>query len=103
MPRYRVLLRGENFPLELESEEKLYGFYTTRWVWAADEYAAEQKAVERVKQDQHLVSQIVHNETEPMIYLEDIDVDTWFSFKKGKGYSFYPMDEGEEEDTKDAT
>jgi hypothetical protein len=45
MPWFKCRVRGENFPLEIEGEPGSVGFYTTRFVEATDEAAAELAAV----------------------------------------------------------
>ena len=98
MSYFQVLLKGENFFVEFDGEEELLGFFTTRWVKANDEEDAELKAVDLIKNDQHL-----HNITRttegdlpsPMIYLNNICSVNWFTYFRrnpGAGYSFFPMD-----------
>ena len=93
MPKYSVLLEGENFPLKLEGETRLYGFYTTRRVKAENEEQAELIAVAEVKSDESLLSSIDREfEVEPKIFLESISKISWWSRLKKTGYTFYPMD-----------
>lgn len=97
MSYFQVLLEGENFFIELNGKEELLGFFTTRWVKADDQKQAELKAVELVKNDQHLHNLVKLPEGEslsPMIYLSEICKVNWFTYikrKPGAGYSFYPM------------
>lgn len=41
MKKYRVFVRGENFLMNVDSVNQMLGFYTTRFVEAEDEQAAE--------------------------------------------------------------
>ncbi len=94
MTKYSVCLEGENFPLKLEEETKLYGFYTTRRVKAQDEKEAELTAVAEIKSDASLLSSIDREfEAEPKIYLGSICKIGWWSRLKKTGYTFYPMEE----------
>jgi hypothetical protein len=44
MKKYKVLVRGENFLINLESEDQKFGFYTTAYVEGQDEEQAEPKS-----------------------------------------------------------
>jgi hypothetical protein len=93
MAKYSVFLEGENFPLHLEGETKLYGFYTTRRVTAKNEEEAELMAVDSIKSDPKLLSSVDRNvEAEPRIYMESIKKVGWWSRAKNTGYTFYPME-----------
>jgi len=97
MSYFQVLLEGENFFIEFDGKDELLGFVTTRWVKANDQQQAELKAVELVKNDQHLHNLLRTPEGElpsPMIYLSEMCKVNWFTYikrKPGAGYSFYPM------------
>ena len=54
MAWYRVMIRGENFFLDLNEGVKRYGFYTPRFVEAHDPEDAERQAVERIRNDAEL-------------------------------------------------
>lgn len=100
MSYFQVLLVGENFFVELDGNEELLGFVTTRWVKASNEEQAELKAVDLIKNDEHLQSLLRVPESElpsPMIYLSEMCRVNWFTYircKPGSGYSFYPMGQG---------
>ena len=49
MTTWRVLLRGENFPLDTQEGAPLMGFFATRWVEAADEEGAFAAAVKLLR------------------------------------------------------
>ncbi|MFK8068090.1 MAG: hypothetical protein AB8D52_07585 [Gammaproteobacteria bacterium] len=93
MPKFSVLLEGQNFPLVLDDETKLYGFYVTRKVLANDQKEAELAAVNSVKNDQKLLSTIDREyDAEPRLFMESIHKLHWWSRLNVTGYSFYPMD-----------
>ena len=94
MKKYSVMLRGENFEVNLEEGgvENL-GFITTRVVKADSLDEAEQMAVNLVKNDQSLIKVMrTCSQHEPTIYLESISKASFFQRVGGEGYSFYPMD-----------
>jgi hypothetical protein len=74
MSRYRVLVRGANFFLELEGERRRFGFYATRFVRASGPEEAEAKAVELVRDDEQFRGNVL-NETDdpPMLYVEEVE------------------------------
>lgn len=88
-----VTLHGKNFEIEIDGKAQRLGFFTTRWVEAADPEKAELKAVELVKTDKSLVKS-VRNEKDnpPMIYLSELsEIDSFDGVNiPGAGYSFYP-------------
>ena len=95
MKKYSVMLRGENFEINIEGKVDNLGFYTTRIVKANSPEEAEQKAVELIKNDDNLIQIIQPNSQEtPMIYLESMSEVPWWRRVGGSGYSFWPM-EGE--------
>jgi hypothetical protein len=54
MPIFRCLIRGENFPFLVDDAWRSMGFYTTRYVEAADEYDAEELGLEALQGDETL-------------------------------------------------
>lgn len=94
MPKYQIMLRGENFPISWDQSTKLTGFFTTRRVRAKGAEEAERKAVDLIRQDQSLTSALdPDSDVEPKVYLEDIKQIAWWQPLGGKGYTFFPMDE----------
>jgi hypothetical protein len=74
MGRYRVLVRGANFLLELEGERRRFGFYATRFVRAASRQEAEAKAVELVRSDEQLITGVLNEADDPpMLYVEEAE------------------------------
>lgn len=96
MAKYKILLRGENFPINLDSKLSLLGFYTTRTVSAQNEIEAENSAVLLIKSDSSLLASIDNSiPSSPMIYMENIILVKWWNRLGGAGYTFFPMDEAE--------
>jgi hypothetical protein len=49
--RFRLLLQGENFPLEVDGEKASMGWFKTVWVEAADEDEAKAKSLELIRSE----------------------------------------------------
>jgi len=93
MPKYSVLLIGENFPIKNGEDIELLGFYTTTRLKALNVQDAELRAVEIIKSDSKILDSVVTQENvKPRIYMEDIKQLKWWSRLKCTGYTFYPMD-----------
>ena len=93
MKKYKVLLLGENFEVNFEGKIENLGFYTTRVVAANSEEEAENKAVQSIREDEHLIAMMLKNSAyEPKIYLEEIEIIPWWKRIGKQGYSFFPMD-----------
>jgi hypothetical protein len=73
MKSFRVLIRGENFFLKTEGAVKRFGFYTTRYLEAADESEAESRVIDSLRQEGRL-REIVANDLSnpPMLFAEEI-------------------------------
>ena len=91
------MLEGKDFLIEMDGKEELLGYITTRWVKAISPDEAEMKAVDLIKNDEHLIS-ITKNtdgsKPTPMVYLSEMCNVNWFQYfrrKPGGGYSFFPM------------
>lgn len=94
MPVFAVMLKGENFVISFDGRPMRCGFYTTRYVRARDEKAAELAAVSLVRQDKALLGN-VRRETSPnpMLFAESIERRPWWKgFSSGKGFTFWDMD-----------
>ncbi len=53
---FRLLLLGENFPLEVDGEKASMGWFKTVWVEAADEDEAKAKSLEMIRTEPLLAS-----------------------------------------------
>jgi hypothetical protein len=74
MPKYRVLVEGKNFVLEVDGKRRRYGFYQTVFVESADPRQAELDAVAVVRGSEEL-SKLVCNRSDdpPRLHLEKIE------------------------------
>ncbi len=54
MPKYKVLINGANFLIDMDGRIAKYGFFTTRFVEALDAGAAENAAVQMIRETQRL-------------------------------------------------
>lgn len=98
MKKYKVFVRGENFLINLDGVNQKMGFYTTRFVEAENEEAAEYAVMDMLRSDPKLVKGVLNEGSDPpMMYAEEIE--ELKSFKEfpvpGTGFAFYP--EGSEE------
>ena len=92
--KYRVLLRGQNFRISLNGKMERLGFYTTRFVEAADREEAELRAVQIVREDKELEGCVNDDRKEsPMIYLEEIVEVNRFPENGGDGFTFFQESE----------
>lgn len=98
MKRYKVFVRGENFLLNLDGENQKVGFYTTRFVEAENEEAAEYAVMDMLRDDPQLARSVLNESSDPPMMYAD-EVEELISFKgfpvPGTGFSFYP-EEGKE-------
>lgn len=95
MPYYSVMLRGYNFPGHpIGKPMQRFGFFTTRWVQALNEKAAELKAVEAVWDDPELaIPPAAHDEDRAYLRLEEIKQVKSLPRMRGGGATWF-----EEED-----
>ena len=97
MKKYSVVLRGEDFEVIFEGEERDFGFYTTRVVKAKNEEEAEVKEVKLINTDSELLN-LMKNDVikKPMVYLESITEIPFWRRIGGAGYAFWPMESEDE-------
>jgi hypothetical protein len=98
MPWFRLFACGEDFPVIIDNNVEVVGFYTTRYVEAETQGEAEALASEMLFEDEDLQpppgdwsdlqSRIVFEEVQQVSAPVDID----------DNFSFFPMDEEDEED-----
>ncbi|MCM3870937.1 MAG: hypothetical protein ND895_09635 [Pyrinomonadaceae bacterium] len=97
MKKFKVFVRGENFLVNVDDVKKKLGFYTTRFVEAQDEEAAEYAVMDMLRGD--LAEQVLNDRSDsPMMYAEKVEeLDSFAGFPvPGTGFSFYT--DKEEED-----
>jgi hypothetical protein len=98
MKKFRIFVRGENFLINLDGVNQKLGFYTTRFVEADDEEAAEYAVMDLLRSDPKLVKGVLNEESDPpMMYAEEIEeLQSFETFPiPAHGFTFYP-EEGEE-------
>jgi hypothetical protein len=105
MPRYRVIIQGQNFRLNVEGKWEKYGFYTPRFADAPDQLLAEHTALEEFHQsaEYHRLMDTVLNSDDdaPVLCGEDIEeVVPGTEAVKAAGLALYreTADEGAEPD-----
>jgi hypothetical protein len=95
MKKFKVLVRGENFLINLDDVKQKMGFYTTRFVEAESEEAAENVAMDMLRHDPKLVKGVLNERSDPpMMYAEEIEeLKSFEGFPvPGGGFAFYPED-----------
>lgn len=98
MKKYKVFVRGENFLISLDGVNQKMGFYTTRFVEAEDNEAAEYAVMDMMRSDPKLVKGVLNEKSDPpMMYAEEIEeLESFEGFPvPGTGFAFYA--EGGEE------
>ena len=91
---YRVLVHGKNFLMTIDKKATKLGFYTTRFVEAANELEAETVTMSILRQDEYLRGAVLNTTDDPpMMYVEETEKVS--ILKKAQGFTFYS---GEEEE-----
>ena len=65
MPRFRAVINGENFLINMDGDIAKYGFITFREVDAADPQAAELAAVQVLRDDQEFRAVVRNSKDDP--------------------------------------
>src|ERR1051325_5787653 len=77
MPRYRVIIHGRNFRLNIQGRWEKFGFYTPRFADASDALLAEHTALEDFRQSQKfrdLMERTLNSDDDaPVLSGEDIE------------------------------
>lgn len=96
MTWFRLFACGEDFPVVIDGEVFVCGFYTTRYVEAASAAEAETIAAEMLFEDPDLQTPPGWEDVQPRLSFEEVeqvaapvDIDD--------NFSFFPMEEDEEE------
>lgn len=93
MKNYKVFVRGENFLINLDGVNQKMGFYTTRFVEAESEVAAEYAVMDILRSDPKLVKGVLNEESDPpMMYVEELEeLESMKGYPvPGTGFTFYP-------------
>jgi hypothetical protein len=73
MTKFKVLILGENFLINLDGEDQRLGFYTTAFVEASNPEHAEELAIELLRDDQEFKRGVLNEKSDPpMMFVEDI-------------------------------
>lgn len=92
MKKYKVLVRGQNFLLDLNGQVEKVGFYTTRFVEAENEGQAEDNAISMLRADSKLCDVVLNPQSDtPMLFVEEItQLDSFEGVGvPGAGFTFY--------------
>lgn len=91
MSKYRVLLNGRNFLLNLDGRARKLGFYATRFVDAHDAEGAEKAAVDLLREDATLKGEVLNSRDDPpMLYADEVEeVGGPGADERGGGFSWY--------------
>jgi len=96
MAWFRLFACGEDFPVVLDGDVVIAGFYTTRYVEAPTQGEAEAIASELIFEDPDLEPPPGYDDFQPRLVFEEVeqvaepvDIDG--------NFSFFPMDEDEED------
>ena len=90
--KYRVLINGQNFLLNIDGEIQKTGFYTTRFVEAQDAKQAETVAIELIKSDSKLADIVLNKRGDtPMLHIEEVEEVK--RLRSQVGYAFYSEEE----------
>lgn len=99
MKKYKLLVRGENFLMNVDGEDQKLGFYATAFVEALDEEAAEQKALDLLRSDQKLKQGAMNGGSDvPQLFVEEIqELASFEGFNPPKtGFAFFREAEAEQ-------
>jgi hypothetical protein len=91
MKKYKVMVEGVNFLVEMDSEVRKYGFFTTRFVEALDQDDAKGRVIEMLRVELKTLVQNKKSDS-PMMFVEEIEeLETFGKFKvPGAGFTWYP-------------
>ena len=93
--KYKVLVRGENFLLNVDGKNQKLGFYTTRFVEAQKEEGAEEMAIAVVRDDPKLRSGVLNELSDPPVMFaeEIVELKSFDGLKIPRtGFVFYPQE-----------
>jgi hypothetical protein len=79
MPKYKVEINGANFLIDMDGRMAKHGFFTTRFIEAADSGAAENAAVQMIRETQRL-RDLVRNAPDDPPVMDVTEIDQMESF-----------------------
>lgn len=95
MPRFRVMLNGQNFLLAREQGAVRMGFFTSRFVEAATPDEAQVLAVQTIRDDPKFAGIVLNDEADPPTILakeiQEVETDATEvgADYPNQGYTFY--------------
>lgn len=92
--KYSVLVEGQNLLMDLQGVQR-FGFFTTRYVKAADVKAASERAVDLAREELLSTGSLLNERgDDPVFSVSEIrQINTFNSVNvPGKGFTFFPMD-----------
>jgi len=96
MPLFRVMLRGENFLLDLTGEPELLEFDVTHFVRAADEAEARRIATILTRQNKYIRNALLNTSANPTRVTCLSIKRVWWTRKRSNGrYVFRPYNAGQ--------
>jgi hypothetical protein len=95
MAWFRLFACGEDFPVVLDGEVVIAGFYTTRYIEAPTASEAETIASELLFDDPDLEPAPGHDDLQPRIFFEEVEQVTE-PIVINEGFHFFPMEEDED-------
>jgi hypothetical protein len=93
MKKFKVIVRGEGFLINIDDLDQKRGFYTVRFVEAQDAVAAEYAVMDMLRDDPKLTKGVLNDKSDPpMMYAEEVEeIDSFEGFPlKATGFVWYP-------------
>lgn len=93
MPKYGVMIHGQNFLVELDGRTEKRGFYTWRYVEAGDPDSAVQMATQSLREEKPLRDMVRNGEEDrPFMDVDDLrEFDISEELPAPTGFLWYPM------------
>jgi len=92
--KYSVLVEGENLLMDFQGVQR-FGFFTTRYVKAADVEGASQRAIDLAREELLSTGSLLNERGDDPIFSisEILQIDTFNGVNApGKGFTFYAME-----------
>ncbi len=93
MSKYQLILRGEDFLIDLDGKEELLGFYQTIYLEEDGPQKAEHKAVDIIKESDLAGLAVAEKNEQARIFLDEIyEVESFEGIENlVQGRAFFPM------------
>lgn len=105
MKYYRVLINGKNFRMSLNGEVNLLGFYTTRFVTAANPAEAETAAIKSLRASEKLASAVQNRKNidpNPEMYIKEVEEISKSEMESDHGFAWYSFEDEDNSKPQDA-